>query len=209
MYIPLPVFWALFDQQGTGWTFQARRMDGDIGFYTILPDQMQVINPLLILIFIPLFQYVIYPALDKINLFKRPLQRLVVGGVLAAISFIVSAIIYIKLESQYPTLPHALNGHIRIYNNLPCDVTITARDFSDVPIIINNMDFYEKIDLEVKDNQNYDYSYTGTCTTGGSGKFKVVENESSGYYFISNQINAIEYFEDDNAKQEKGLPRIR
>lgn len=42
LYIPLPVFWALFDQQGSAWTFQAKRMDGYIGFYTILPDQMQV-----------------------------------------------------------------------------------------------------------------------------------------------------------------------
>lgn len=44
LYIPLPVFWALYDQQGSAWTFQAKRMDGYIGFYTILPDQMQVKN---------------------------------------------------------------------------------------------------------------------------------------------------------------------
>lgn len=42
IYIPIPVFWALYDQQGSGWTFQAVRMDGNLGFYTILPDQMQV-----------------------------------------------------------------------------------------------------------------------------------------------------------------------
>lgn len=42
IYIPIPIFWALYDQQGSGWTFQAVRMDGNIGFYTILPDQMQV-----------------------------------------------------------------------------------------------------------------------------------------------------------------------
>lgn len=42
LYLPLPVFWALYDQQGSAWTFQANRMDGYVGFYTILPDQMQV-----------------------------------------------------------------------------------------------------------------------------------------------------------------------
>lgn len=42
IYIPLPIFWALYDQQGSGWTFQAVRMNGNIGFYTILPDQVQV-----------------------------------------------------------------------------------------------------------------------------------------------------------------------
>ncbi|XP_078741948.1 solute carrier family 15 member 2-like, partial [Lampetra fluviatilis] len=29
LYLPLPMFWALYDQQGSRWTFQATRMDGD------------------------------------------------------------------------------------------------------------------------------------------------------------------------------------
>lgn len=28
LFIPLPLFWALFDQQGSRWTLQAIRMDG-------------------------------------------------------------------------------------------------------------------------------------------------------------------------------------
>lgn len=42
LYLPLPVFWALFDQQGSRWTFQATRMDGKIGGFILKPDQMQV-----------------------------------------------------------------------------------------------------------------------------------------------------------------------
>lgn len=41
LFVPLPLFWALFDQQGSRWTFQATRMDGNIGFMQIKPDQMQ------------------------------------------------------------------------------------------------------------------------------------------------------------------------
>jgi solute carrier family 15 oligopeptide transporter 1 len=40
-------------------------MNGDIGFYTIKPDQMPSINPLLIIIMIPLFESVIYPLFKK------------------------------------------------------------------------------------------------------------------------------------------------
>ena len=61
MYIPLPVFWALYDQQGSRWTFQATRMNGQVGNYIIKPDQMQLINPAIILILIPLFDQIIYP----------------------------------------------------------------------------------------------------------------------------------------------------
>lgn len=44
--------------QGSRWTFQADRMEQDIGSWTLKADQMQVLNPLLILIFIPLFEVV-------------------------------------------------------------------------------------------------------------------------------------------------------
>ena len=44
IFIPLPVFWALFDQQGSRWTFQATRMNGQIGSYIIKPDQMQLFS---------------------------------------------------------------------------------------------------------------------------------------------------------------------
>lgn len=87
LYTPLPIFWALYDQQGSGWTFQAIRMNGDIGFYTILPEQMQVVNPVLILIFIPIFTYYVYPLLAKCHLLVTPLQRMVCGGFLAAVAF--------------------------------------------------------------------------------------------------------------------------
>ena len=60
MFLPFPIFWALFDQQGSRWVFQARHMNGDIKITTFLPDQMQVIAPVLILVFIPFFDYVMY-----------------------------------------------------------------------------------------------------------------------------------------------------
>ncbi len=36
-------------------------MDGQVGSFRILPDQMQVINPVLIIVFIPIFDKGIYP----------------------------------------------------------------------------------------------------------------------------------------------------
>ncbi|CAH0548092.1 unnamed protein product [Brassicogethes aeneus] len=126
IYLPLPVFWALYDQQGSGWTFMAVRMDGDIGFATILPDQMQVVNPFLILSFIPLFSYCVYPLLAKCNLLKTPLQKMCCGGLLAALAFGVSACISLWLESTYPVLPTSGNIQLRVYNPTNCDVAISS-----------------------------------------------------------------------------------
>ena len=45
-------------------------MNGEtFGLFTILPDQMQVANPVLILLFIPFFDYVVYPLLRKHQLY--------------------------------------------------------------------------------------------------------------------------------------------
>lgn len=42
VFLPLPVFWALYDQQGSNWTSQAQRLSGRVGDFTIKPDQFQV-----------------------------------------------------------------------------------------------------------------------------------------------------------------------
>ena len=43
MMLPLPIFWALFDQQGSRWTFQATRMNGNFfGLFRLEPDNIQV-----------------------------------------------------------------------------------------------------------------------------------------------------------------------
>ena len=63
LFLFYPMYWALYDQQGSRWTIQAMRMNGYTFGFQILPDQMQVANPILILTLIPLFDYVIYPML--------------------------------------------------------------------------------------------------------------------------------------------------
>ena len=83
---------------GSRWTFQARHMNGDIGFYTILPDQIQVANPVMILLFIPIFNFGVYPLLNKFGLLKSPLQKIVTGGFLAALAFVISGGLDLLLE---------------------------------------------------------------------------------------------------------------
>ncbi|ALC48232.1 yin [Drosophila busckii] len=122
LYVPFPLFWALSDQQGSRWTFQATHMNGDIwGGFQIKPDQMQVINPLLILAFIPLFDYLLYPLLARIGIY-RPLQKLSLGLLLAAVGFFLSAAVELQLEQLGPEAAPASPeiAHLRLYNGMPC-----------------------------------------------------------------------------------------
>lgn len=99
LYLPLTIFWALCYQQGSRWVFQATKMNGDLGFYTIKADQFNVVNPLLVVILIPTFEHVLYPLLAKVGI-KTALQKATLGGILGGVSFLISAIIETQIETE-------------------------------------------------------------------------------------------------------------
>ena len=82
MYVPVPMFWALFDMQGSRWTQTATQMDGYLGTVQILPDQIQLLNALLILILLPVFQKLIYPAFEWCGIRVTPLRKMSLGQVM-------------------------------------------------------------------------------------------------------------------------------
>jgi len=95
-------FWAVWDQCLSEWTLYAEKMDRviNLGFTTItvLPGQLSTVNTVFLLTFIPLFNYVIYPWLDKRGLKTTPLRRLGTGLILTVLSFLVIAFIHNGIE---------------------------------------------------------------------------------------------------------------
>ncbi|XP_046443398.1 solute carrier family 15 member 1-like [Daphnia pulex] len=124
LYLPIPVFWALYDQQGSRWLFQATRMDGSLGFMSVKPDQIGIVNPLLIIAITPLFNSLIYPCFKKCGLLT-PLQRIGTGGLLIGISFVISGIVELNLETTYPRIPAPGLTQLNFINTLPCPVNIS------------------------------------------------------------------------------------
>ena len=66
--------------------------------YEVLPSQIQAVNPILILIFIPLFAYVVYPAMGRL-FDPKPLRRIAIGLFLMVVAFAVSAWIETRIEA--------------------------------------------------------------------------------------------------------------
>ncbi|KAJ7319839.1 hypothetical protein JRQ81_019350, partial [Phrynocephalus forsythii] len=116
LYIPLPMFWALFDQQGSRWTLQATTMDGDVGLLKIQPDQMQTVNPILIVIMVPVVDAIIYPLIGKCRINFTPLRKMTVGMLLAALAFVVAAVIQIQIDTTLPVFPAAGESQIKVIN---------------------------------------------------------------------------------------------
>ncbi len=66
LYCFFAVFWSIYDQNGSTWVLQATHMDRNFLNREWLPSQIQVMNPILVMIYIPLFSYVLYPAVNKV-----------------------------------------------------------------------------------------------------------------------------------------------
>jgi POT family proton-dependent oligopeptide transporter len=105
VYVFVAVFWSLWDQSSGGsWTLQARNLDLSFFGMQLLPAQVQTANPILILLFIPLVNYLIYPALDKVFPLT-PLRKIGIGLFLTAFSFLVIAYIQSMIDAgQRPTV---------------------------------------------------------------------------------------------------------
>ena len=93
----VPFFWMLFDQKASAWVLQARRMQLDVGPFTFEPAQLQAINPLLVMILIPLTTGLLYPACARLGVPLTPLRRMTLGMFSAGASFVMVAIIQMAL----------------------------------------------------------------------------------------------------------------
>lgn len=97
LYLFVAMFWALFDQTSTRFIFQA--LDMDLKFIGIewLPSQLQSLNSIFVLSFIPLFAYVVYPFLDRIWKLS-PLRKIGVGLFVMVIAFALAAMIQMWID---------------------------------------------------------------------------------------------------------------
>ena len=93
LFVALSVFWALFDQTGSSWVFQAERMNREIhlpfvGGFEVLPSQVQALNPILILMLAPVCTWLIYPWLTRRGVLSTR-GKIVTGMVAAALAFCI------------------------------------------------------------------------------------------------------------------------
>lgn len=100
IYVLVAVFWALYDQTGSTWVFQAEHMNRLVplgrGSVEILPSQLQALNPLLVLIAIPFLDT--RPGRKFFAEVPR-LIRVRRGMILTALSFVVIGICQYSIDA--------------------------------------------------------------------------------------------------------------
>ena len=92
-------FWSLFDQKASTWVLQARAMESPDWF---LPAQMQMLNPALVMILIPLNNLVVYPMLRRLGYEPTALRRMTAGMMFAGLSWIVVGALQLAIDGGEP-----------------------------------------------------------------------------------------------------------
>ncbi len=98
-------FHSLFDQKATVWVEQAKHMASpgftiDLGVMEMrfLPAQMQLFNPLLVMLLIPFNNLVLYPLLRRLGYEPTSLRRMTWGIGVAGAAWIIVAILQLQID---------------------------------------------------------------------------------------------------------------
>ncbi len=136
IYAFIAIFWALYDQHASTWVYQSKSafLNKDISIFgiwefTLLPSQIQAINPVLVLVLIPLSAWFIYPALSKL-IPLRPLIKVLIGMFLCAGAFMIAAYIEHRLSQGIETSVWWQFLAYLVLTMAEVMVSITALEFS-------------------------------------------------------------------------------
>ncbi|XP_063068930.1 solute carrier family 15 member 1-like [Engraulis encrasicolus] len=119
LFLPLPMFWMVLDQEGAHWSMQAMGMDGDFGFIIVQYDQMQTLLPILNIILVPVAGLLIY-LIEKCGFKVLPLKRMAVGMFLTAMAFISAGFVQLEVDAngEYLTLDYGSYEDVYLDNEL-------------------------------------------------------------------------------------------
>ncbi|MDP6981227.1 MAG: MFS transporter [Myxococcota bacterium] len=129
IYVFFAIFWSLFDQTGSTWVLQAQKMDRVLFGVEWLPSQIQALNPLLIMLLIPLYNFVLYPAAERFTRIT-PLGKISVGLFITAGSFFICALIESWISAGHaPSIAWQWFAYV-IITGAEVLVSVTGLEFS-------------------------------------------------------------------------------
>jgi hypothetical protein len=137
------------------------------------------------LILIPTFNWIIYPAFEKCNLLKKPLQRMTVGMLLACVAFMISALLEYKIQNEFMNKNSSPNS-IQLVNLTPLDIKVNTSNFSEIIEPTNQLKY---LNSGSNINQTFTFTYKNNLST-------TYDNfESSNDKYLKN--NYLIYFNKD------------
>lgn len=98
VFLFLPIFFLSYNQMTGNLTIQA----GTLERHGVPNDIIQNLNPISIVIMIPLIDHLLYPGLRKIGIAFTPIKRMATGFLIAALSMVASAVMQYYIYQKSP-----------------------------------------------------------------------------------------------------------
>lgn len=114
----VPIFWALWDQSQSEWVVQATKMDLKWLGIKWEAEQISFVNAFFILAFIPFFNVILFPMLERNGIKVTPLRKIGAGLVITALSFVIIALIQHQIDVYEPALTAVQKGWTKDKANL-------------------------------------------------------------------------------------------
>lgn len=102
----LVLFWAIYTQMSSNFLLQGCYMDLHVGAGTLSPATLNVFDSTVIMVLVPAFDRIVYPALGQLGCMPGPLVRVGIGFGLSAASMFCAAAVEIY-RMRAPTLTGA------------------------------------------------------------------------------------------------------
>lgn len=146
VFVFYPIYWVTYSQFSGNFISQAAQMAG----HGIPNDLMQNFDPIAILFFAPIMDRLIYPFLQKMHIPFRPIARISLSFIVAALSMMYAAIVQHLIYQSWPCygqplqcpaafdadgIAHGNNIHIAI--QIPAYCSPVFLRFSPVSLVLS------------------------------------------------------------------------
>ncbi|KAK9479121.1 POT family-domain-containing protein [Lipomyces japonicus] len=123
VFIFYPIYWLVYGQMMNNFISQA----GEMNTHGISNDFMQNINPITIIIFIPVCDLIVYPTLRKIGIPFKPISRIFMGFIFASIAMAYAAIVQHLIYQAGPCYEFPLSCAESANGNVPNDIHVAIQ----------------------------------------------------------------------------------
>jgi proton-dependent oligopeptide transporter, POT family len=118
VFIAFPIFWLCYGQMSTNLVSQARTMVS----HGLPNDILMNINPISIVVLVPIMETVLYPFLRKIRVPFKPISRMTFGFLLSACAMAYAAGLQAAIYNTGPCYNHPLFGNCSEGGKIPNQV---------------------------------------------------------------------------------------
>jgi POT family proton-dependent oligopeptide transporter len=95
VFLPVPMFWALFNQTSSTWVLQGAAMTP---FHVLNGETMQGAGAVLVMIWTPILTLALYPMAERLGWRPTALRRMTAGMFLGAGAFLISGLMQARMD---------------------------------------------------------------------------------------------------------------